>query len=270
MSVHAVLREGVCEASKRIMLFLMDVYPIMKSKKIAALVLSLVSVHCLAESINIPKFNAGDTWVYQDTHEKSPNIWTQTKDEITVTRVSPSSILVATKPSGSNQAPREIMTAKDWSSSRSVDDIESVVYKPLSFPLSIGKSWDLKYTLPHPVPAIKYSKYDIKYTVGDVEAVDVPGGKFKAIKIEGEGRWSDELEPGQIVAQSAQTTANGTSMATETRKIPELRRTGKIYQAYWYAPEIKRWVKSIEEGYAPDGTRAERRTMELVSFHAGE
>lgn len=238
--------------------------------KALALSVALASSHCLAESIGAPKIAIGDTWTYQKTIEKPPNTWNQTRDEFTVVRVTSNAILTSVKLSGSTQTPREFLVAKDWSSSRLIDEVETTVYKPLDFPLSTGKSWTLKYTIPNPNPKIKYSRYDLKYTVGESESVEVPGGKFKAVKIEGEGRWSDELEPGQVVTQSAQTNANGTSMTTDTRKVPDIKRSGTVYHAYWYVPDLKRWVKSVEEIYLPDGSRGERKTSELVSFRSGD
>jgi hypothetical protein len=46
--------------------------------------------------------------------------------------------------------------------------------------------------------------------------------------------------------------------------------TGRLYKAFWYAPEVKRWVKSVEEYYSNGGVRNERYTQELESFKAGD
>jgi len=40
----------------------------------------------------------------------------------------------------------------------------------------------------------------------------------------------------------------------------------RLYKAFWYVPEIKRWMKSVEEDYSNGGVRSIRRTMELHSY----
>jgi hypothetical protein len=42
--------------------------------------------------------------------------------------------------------------------------------------------------------------------------------------------------------------------------------TGRLYKAFWYVPEIGRWVKSDEEYYGSNGVRTQRFTSELESF----
>ena len=39
-----------------------------------------------------PAIKAGDTWMYRDTKEIGPSGWTQTRDDMTVTRVTSSSV----------------------------------------------------------------------------------------------------------------------------------------------------------------------------------
>jgi len=42
--------------------------------------------------------------------------------------------------------------------------------------------------------------------------------------------------------------------------------TGRLYKAFWYVPEVKRWVRSIEEDCSSTGVRNARYTMELETF----
>jgi hypothetical protein len=76
------------------------------------------------------------------------------------------------------------------------------------------------------------------------------------------------LEPAQTVTQGAQSNADGTSMSTQVQKIKERTVTGRTYKAFWYVPEVKRWVKSIEEYYGSGGVRNESYTGELEGFKA--
>ena len=42
--------------------------------------------------------------------------------------------------------------------------------------------------------------------------------------------------------------------------------TGHTYKTFWYAHEVKRWVKSVEEYAASGQLGNERHTAELESF----
>jgi len=220
----------------------------------------------MAQSADRPATKAGDTWVYRDTNEMGPMGWKQTRDEFTVTRVTPSSIYYAARESGSSQSPGIYLAGADWSRIRAVNGKETVVNRPLNFPLTPGKTWTLQYREDHPNKAHKFEEWDTRYTVVGTETVTVPGGTFNAIKVEAEGTWKAEIEPSNSVVQGAQTTAGSTSMTTEVRYTVAAPFEGRTYKALWYVPEVHRWVKVVEEYYGSDGVRTERQTSELESF----
>ena len=226
----------------------------------------LLSMSCLAQSIDLPTVKAGDTWKYRTTSEKGTNGWMQTDDEILVSRVTSSSIYYSSKQSGSTQAPRDLIAGLDWHRMRDVNGKETVVNQPLAFPLAPGKSWDVEYTEQHPNKAHKFEQWQQTFKVIGYEEVVVPAGKFNALKIEAEGHWSAELEPSQTVVQGAQTAESNTTMVTEVMKTTATPVAGRTYKAFWYAPEVRRWVKSVEEYYGNGGVRNERYTGELESF----
>ena len=236
---------------------------------LSALLMS-VSVSVWAEGVNAPTVKAGDTWTYKTTTEKGPSGWNQARDETTVSRVTSSSIYFTVKPSGSTQPEKELFAGTDWSRVRDIDGKETVINRPLSFPLSAGKAWEVHYTEQHPNKTFKSEEWNNKYTVVGYESIEVPAGKFKALKIEAEGRWTAELEPTQTVVQGAQSNADGTSMVTQTQKTTDKTVSGRTYKAFWYVPEVKRWVKSVEEYYGSGGVRNEKYTGELESFKLAE
>lgn len=228
----------------------------------------LVSAQGLAhaQDIALPTIKAGDSWTYRITTEKGANGWNQTRDDISVSRVTASAIYFTSKQSGSTQAPLELLAGRDWSRMRDVNGKETLVNRPLAFPLSTGKTWDLLYEERHPNKAHKLEKWDNKFTVIGYENVDVPAGKFKALKIESEGKWMADLEPTQTVVQGAQAGQSGATMISQVQRVAEATVSGRTYKAFWYVPEIKRWVKSVEEYYGTGGVRNERYTAELESF----
>lgn len=225
-----------------------------------------VSAGVQAQSLDLPAVKAGDTWTYIDTTEKGPSGWAQTHDQITVSRVTTASIYYTSKQSGSTLTPRERFCAADWSRVRDVNGKETTVNRPLAFPLEVGKTWEVRYSEQHPNKVHKLEQWNSKFTVVGYETIEVPAGKFKALKVEAEGQWSAEMEPANTVVQGAKATQETTTMVTQVSRSGTSLATGRIYEAFWYVPEIKRWVKSVEEYYGSGGERNERYSSELESF----
>ncbi|WP_345811160.1 hypothetical protein AAGS40_10285 [Paraburkholderia sp. PREW-6R] len=181
-------------------------------------------------------------------------------------RVTPSHIYYASAQPGSTQAPSEAIAGADWSRERNVDGTDTVVNRPLVFPLTTGKTWELDYTESHPNRSFAMQKWTTQYRVVGTESVTVPAGTFEAIKIEAEGDWSGQLEPTKTVTQAAQIQQGNTALMTHAQQVGPVKVTGRTYKAFWYVPEIGRWVKSVEEYYGSNGVRNERYTGELESF----
>lgn len=221
-------------------------------------------------SVDSPVVKAGDTWVYRLTTERGASGWNQTEEEIKVTRVTATTILVATKAKDSTQPAKETLVGRDWSRMRDVNGKETVVNRPLVFPLSDGKSWDVVYTEENPNREHKSEKFASHLSVVGYETVEVPAGKFRALKIESEGHWEAVLAPSQNVVQGAQAGQGGATLVTQVQKTQERQASGRLYKAFWYVPEVKRWVKSLEEYYSSGGVRNERYTEELESFKADD
>jgi hypothetical protein len=242
-------------------------YPIMK-RIVIMLYLGMLSCSVLAQSIDAPVVTAGDIWTYRATVEKGSASSIQMRQEILVTRVTASTIFYIIK-SSSTPIPQEVFSGLDWGRMRSVNGKEIAINKPFSFPLAEGKTWELAYDEDKPGGNYLRQSIENKFVVVGYETVDVPAGSFLALKIEAEGRWSARVAASKSSA-SAQTDVQGnTTAANQTRNLSERDTSGRLYKAYWYSPEIKRWVKSIEENYSSSGTRSERFTSELESFKPG-
>ena len=223
-----------------------------------------------ADTLDRPSVKTGDTWTYRSTTERGSSGWSQTDEEITVTRVTSTAIFIATKAVGSTQPAKEIIVGPDWSRMRDVNGKETVVNRPLAFPLADGKSWDVTYEEQNPNKNHKSEKFDNHFVVVGYETVEVPAGKFRALKIESEGHWEAQIAPGQSVVQGAQTGQGGATVVTQVQNTSERNTSGRLYKAFWYVPEVKRWVKSVEEYYSSGGVRNERYAQELQSFKAGD
>jgi hypothetical protein len=223
-----------------------------------------------ADTLDRPQVKVGDTWIYRSTTERGSSGWNQTDEEIAVTRVTATAIFIATKPAGSTQPAKEIVVGPDWSRMRDVNGKETVVNRPLAFPLADGQSWDLAYTEQNPNKNHKSEKFDSHFSVVGYETVNVPAGTFRALKIESEGHWEAQVAPSQSIVQGAQSGQDGATTVTAVQNTSERNTSGRLYKAFWYVPEVKRWVKSVEEYYSSGGVRSERYTQELESFKPGD
>jgi hypothetical protein len=224
----------------------------------------------VAEPVGLPFVQPGDSWTYRRTTEKGQSGWIQKYTEYTVVRIDSTSILLNIKEKGSTQAPKEHLVGKDWSRFRNVNGKEKVVNRPFLFPLEPGKSWEIDYTEYHPNKEHKVEQFHHDYIVIGWEDVDVPAGHFTAIKVESEGNWKAELEPAIKVGSSTQTNRDGSTVVVQSKRIAPQTATGCLYKAFWYVPEIKRPVKSVEEYYNAGGVRHERYTDELDSFKVSQ
>lgn len=232
---------------------------------LAALLLS-TPVLAAAQSADAPVIKSGDQWTYQTTIETGPSGWKQTHDTFTVVRTTASNIYFTVQAKGAPTGPIEVIAGADWSRIRNVDGKETTVNRPLAFPLQPGKSWDVSFTEHNPNKAHTLEQWDTHYKVMGYESVEVPAGKFNAIKIEAEGQWIAELAPSTAIVQSANTAAGGTTMVTQTQRTQPSKATGRTYRAVWYAPEVGRWVKAVDEVYNSGGVRSQRTTSELETL----
>ncbi len=216
-----------------------------------------------------PKLQPNDTWTYQDTVEKRVGGWHQTHVETTLVRAGPKIIVVTSKQVGSTMPPLERMAGADWSRSRSVNGLQTIVNPPLSFPLADGKSWTVDYMEADPNRLHSSEHIKVTYTVAGAEDVTVPAGTFRAIKIEADGEWTAAMAAAQSNLSGTRTDATGATMVTQTNRVKPATFSGRLYKAFWYVPSVKKWAKSVEEYFDANGARNERVLEELESYKVG-
>jgi hypothetical protein len=241
----------------------------MKTIQTTMLLISMaVPMLARAESPAAPVLKPGDTWAYVNTVETAPSGWLQTHDQIVLTRITSDHIYIETKQAGTTQAAIETIAGADWSRSRNVNGTETLVTEPLSFPLKVGKTWEVKYTEAHPNAKHDSETVDTQFKVVGPESVQVPAGKFETIKVEAEGSWTAQIAPVHAATSGMSTNQTGTTIVMQTRNDAPVTATGRLYKAFWYAPEVGRWVKSVEEYYGSNGVRSKRVSSELESYKA--
>lgn len=216
----------------------------------------------------LPKLYEGDKWTYNIKIDQTLGGSTSRKWELAIVRAGSSNVVMARKPTDSNLPPQEFAVAPDWSRSASINGKLTTTLKNFDFPIKPGKSWDVSFTEDKPNDKVKLTKRSFQYKVIGWEDVKVPAGTFKALKIEADGDWYNEFLPVNAVAGSrVESGATGNSIVMQSRNAvtPEPM-SGKYYKAFWYAPEVKREVKSIEETFTPKGNVSNRITVELDSY----
>ncbi|MDB6048988.1 MAG: hypothetical protein JWR17_1734 [Pseudomonas sp.] len=234
-------------------------------KTLSAAVLGLMCCSAYAQSVDAPLLKAGDSWVYAETMETGPQGFSSKNTLIKVERVDSHNVLISAKQDGSNQPPVESLVGLDWSRSRDINGKQQVINHPLDFPLSQGKKWSVEYTELNPNRARTSETFHNDFVVTGWEEVQVPAGKFTALKIESEGQWSAVLAPVAVAGAQAVATPGMVTTVANAQHAAARPISGRLYKAFWYVPAQKRFVKSIEEYYDTKGVRSQRFTNELSS-----
>ena len=239
----------------------------MKRILIAAF-LSTLAADAYAEAVPQPTFTLDDSWSYHQSVQRN-GVARDSHVTLSVMRVGSDSVVVSAKTAENPDRVQSMMLGLDWSRRRSVNGQETTVDQPFSFPLEVGKTWRLEFTEQNPSPQKLRETDTLPYKVVGWEDVTVPAGKFHALKIESEGRWTADVAPrvlnGAVVARQG----SALSQTTEARVVRGVRVSGRYYKCFWYAPEVKRWVKSTEENYSSNGSLSQAVTDELERFNVG-
>lgn len=239
--------------------------------RFAALAFAISPTSALAAdpaSVPAPAVQPGDTWVYDRTHEQGTNGFSQQRIDLTIDRIDSETMLVGLKVDGAPSAFMDHITGLDWSQRRMVEGRETVTGRPFFFPLKIGSTWTADYVQPRPQGVQTSAHFHTTYKVVGWEDVSVPAGTFHALKIEGNGAAEGQIStPASAVGGAVVTPSGGTTVAHTERAHSSVIHV-ITYSAFYYVPEIKYYVKCVEEQYNGDNVRTMRDTDTLVSFKA--
>jgi len=227
---------------------------------VLGLLFAVPAIH--AESVDAPHLRAGDAWTYRVTTEKGQQFERHDIDS-KVERISDTAMYIDMAPTGATTPPTEELVGTDWSHSRETGGKPVVVEKPFTFPLKEGKSWDVTYSANNPNPMYSTETWTAHYVVVGWEDIEVPAGKFHALKVEAEGTWSGMTTGMSSSSNRSVGTAGNGATSTLSVAQPPHQASGRIYRAYWYVPSAKRAVKSVIEEYSSKGVRGYRQTTEM-------
>lgn|SRR5574341_786392 len=163
-----------------------------------------------------PAVKADDRWVYRltDRRMKPPTMIY----EIRVSFVDSRAIHAVVEAQGRTSQSDAIWTS-EWNVAVSVGGGVVEIEKGLfQFPLSPGRKYEAAWEARRPRAGDFHVRHERKVTVVGWEDIEVPAGKFRALKIQADG-WFRRLDK-EAVQDEARNT-------------------------FWYVPQVKRWVKSV-------------------------
>src|SRR5262245_11225975 len=163
----------------------------------------------------MPDVKLDDRWVYRRTDKrmKPPT----TIYEIRVSFVDSRAIVAVVEAQGSKKQLDATWT-RDWNAAVSPDGSVTEVEKGLfQFPLSVGRQHYAAWEIRRPTMGEFHVRHERKVSVIGWEEVEVPAGRFRALKIQ----------------------ADGYFRRLDRQVQDEARNT------FWYVPAVKRWVKSL-------------------------
>jgi len=194
----------------------------MSKRALVALGLALIFPACAlaqwAASVAKPDVKVDDRWLYRRMdHRFEPPVLLY---ELRVTFVDARAIHTVLARQGRPRDSDATWTP-EWNSVVSVDDgiVEIKGGGLLQFPLSVNHAYQSMWEMRRPRVGKFHVRHERKVKVAGWEEIEVPAGKFLALKVTAEGSWR------RLDRQS----------------------TGWARNTTWYVPEVKRWVKNLYE-----------------------
>ncbi len=161
-----------------------------------------------------PEVKVDDRWVYRrsDRRMKPPTL----VYEIRVTFVDSRAIHTIVERQGGGREGDATWTP-EWNSVNAVDGgVFEIEKGMLQFPLAVGRSYQAAWEIRRPRAGAFHVKHERAVKVVGWEDIEVPAGKFRALRIEAEGNYKRLDKPF----------------------------SDKARNTYWYVPRVKRWVKT--------------------------
>jgi len=231
--------------------------------------LALVSAQALAaepSTMPAPSLKPGDSWVFDRAIERGTSSYTSQRFDFRVEHVGADTMIVGIKLDGSPVDFEDHAMGSDWSQRRMIDGKQTVTGRPFSFPLTVGKSWTSDYVDPTRHGLQTSAEHHETYKVTGWEDVTTPAGVFHALKIE-----SDDKVKGQFMAANgavagAVATADGSTIVAHTDRAGPRTVYAEFFSTFYYAPEVKYWVKTVKEDFNSESVRTQKQTDTLVLY----
>jgi hypothetical protein len=240
-----------------------------RSSRLWPVVLGALPFGALAASpapIAAPDLKPGDSWVFDRSIERGSSAFSDQHIDLRIEHVGADTMVVGIKPDGSPNDFEDHVVGADWSQRRLIDGNQTTTGRPLAFPLEVGKTWTTDYTDPTRYGLQISAEHHETYKVVGWEDVTTPAGAFHALKIESDDKVKAHFMAANSAIGGALATADGATVVAKTNHAGPHTGYAEIYSTFYYVPEVKYWVKSVEESYNSENVRTKRQTDVLVSF----
>jgi hypothetical protein len=188
-----------------------------------------------AQDVPRPDVRAGDSWTFRRVDYE-----TQAVTGVFVTRATFANdrvIQIVSTPKGGEREIDSTFTA-EWNQ---VSSANSGIFEPhqdiFRFPLRPGNTHEARYEVKFPQQGAYQVRHERKVRVVGWEEVQVPAGRFRALRVESEG----------------------------TFQRVDVSLAGRVKEVMWYVPEVKRYVKWTFENHGFRG-RIQWWGFELVDY----
>jgi len=216
-------------------------------------------------TIQQPALKAGDSWVFEEADETGQSGFSKNLIDITVERADGDTILVGVKRDGAPTGYVDSVMGADWSRRLFLNGKETITNRPFVFPMSIGQSWNADWDDVRHGNVLSGHAHRTCTAVG-WEDVTVPAGAFHAVKVVCKGVDEMTVEvAGQTVAGTVAGSAGVTSVA-HAQRGGQAKVTHVTYAESYYVPELRNYVKAVDEKYNATNVRLARTTSVLVSL----
>ncbi len=184
-----------------------------------------------------PQVSVGDRWVTEVVDHQDAKL--NYRAERTVTGVGNDRIVTSVRTVGKDYV-RSVEYSGQWAlMATHLPSGATTTYSPalpyLSFPLEPGRSWQASVT--ETDAEGKQRVHEVRARMEAWETVQVPAGTFNALKVV----LTDDISKDGVVVQQGQDVS-------------------------WYAPDVKRTVKTEETSFDPATGERRRRTILLVEY----
>jgi hypothetical protein len=217
--------------------------------------------------LTAPSFKVDDSWVFDETQQRGTTGFGRQQIDIAIERTDGNTMLVGLKRDGAPGAYEDHVVGTDWSQRRVVDGQEVPTTRPFAFPMKIGQSWTVDFADPTRRGLQTSLHVHRTYKVTGWEDVTVPAGTFHAIKVEASGSSEGVVVTPAAAVGGVAASPLGGSTFTHSQPGGTASRTVRDVEQIYYVPEVKNYVKSVEEQYNGDDVLVTRNTRMMVSYH---
>ena len=183
---------------------------------VAALFYFCAAAVASAQDVARPQVKVDDRWVYRHIDRRfKPPAYIY---ELRVSFVDSRAIHAVVERQGGKREADDATWTADWNGVVGVDEgVVEIEQGLLQFPLSPGREYAAAWTMRRPRSGAFEVRHERTVKIVGWEDIEVPAGKFRALKVQAQGAWRRIDRPSSAAAQNI----------------------------YWYVPEVKRWVKSV-------------------------